>query len=201
MKYVKHSCKEDTEFLYRLIYLYKECKLLVMAPSSIHKDILSSFDNFILSFIASISLSSTRFELIVHMNKAVTYHKDGDEDECEGISNFQLIIRNTAESTPCRLTSVTRWIGEVSFTVSSSDTHTHLKNLVAGNTTWRHYALNHTLNTTISPSMSQWAILGTLSWRGHLGLNHEGHIWGVCPLPRWYSDHWPQSPRKQILGM
>lgn len=104
-----------------------------MAPSSAHKDILGSLNDITSAFIASLSLSRTTFKLIVHINKAVMYHMDGDENEHEGIPDFQLIIHNTSKSASHRLISIPKWIGKVSFTASSSETCSHLKNLAAGN--------------------------------------------------------------------
>lgn len=99
-----------------------------MKPSAAHEAFMTALNRIILAFANKIGHDQFVYNVNTLLNSGLFYRKS-DGSQAVKIPDFQLIIE--ANSRFARgLRQTPKWIGEVCFTVSSSDTRTHLKRLV-----------------------------------------------------------------------
>ncbi|KAG6370074.1 hypothetical protein JVT61DRAFT_12480 [Boletus reticuloceps] len=124
----KCSYQQLFDPLYRFTYIENDEKLIVMKPSSTHELFLSSLNHVITSFINSIGQDKVIYNFTNHMNKLLFCVKPNGSLGT-AIPDFQLIIENNSGCTP-EDPVIPKWVRQVAFTVSPSDTHVQLKQII-----------------------------------------------------------------------
>jgi hypothetical protein len=99
-----------------------------MKPSAAHEGFLTALTRIIGAFANRIGHDQFIYNINTSLNKGLYYRKS-DGSQAVGIPDFQLVIENNSPFAR-GLRQIPKWIGEVCFTVSSSDTRVHLKQLV-----------------------------------------------------------------------
>ncbi|KAI9453750.1 hypothetical protein HD554DRAFT_2031731, partial [Boletus coccyginus] len=112
----------------RLTYLEEDNKLFVMQPSSVHEAFIMALTRSIGTFTSGIGHDHCNYNFGSSLNKPLFYIKT-DGSSGRAIPDYQLVMENNSDRAP-GLPLIPKWIGEVSFTVPSSYTCRHLKQVV-----------------------------------------------------------------------
>ncbi|KAI9567320.1 hypothetical protein HD554DRAFT_2173435 [Boletus coccyginus] len=121
------------QLLVKLVYLYNENTLLIMAPSSLHKS-LSNLSHVFINFVNVISHDQDIYKLLIYMNKHLYYdEQDGENDQRIAIPDFQVDFEVIPSVGKPHM--IQKRVDEVTFTSSTFKMCDHLKDIIAMNPT------------------------------------------------------------------
>lgn len=99
-----------------------------MQPSSVHEAFIVALTRAIGTFTSDIGCDNYDYNFGSSLNKPLFYIKPNGSSG-RAIPDYQLVMENNSNHTP-GLPLIPKWVGEVSFTVPSSYTHKHLKQII-----------------------------------------------------------------------